>query len=124
MIRFSPTVGGIFFKKSPTLGDVSSPTTSVYCAYKFEAMMINKNPDTFQVPIYRIKIHGILDNKWRSWLKYVELTTECDSNNNQITVLEGPVVDQSELRGLMMKIWDLNLTLISITKVENKSMKG
>jgi hypothetical protein len=93
-------------------------------------LKMNKKPDTSKQtdcskkPIYRIKINGLLDKRYRSWLNNMEQTTECEQNGNQITVLKGPLADQSELRGLMIKIWDLNLTLISVNKIENENMKG
>ena len=38
-----------------------------------------------------------------------------------ITTLTGPVADQAALRGILTKVWDLNLTLISVTRIERDS---
>jgi hypothetical protein len=85
---------------------------------------MDKKPDCRKKLIYQIKINGLLDKRYRSWLNNMEQTTKWDLNGNQVTVLKGSVADQSELRGLMMKIWDLNLPLISVNKIENENMKG
>jgi len=78
--------------------------------------MMCAGQDTSKKSIYQIKVSGIFDIRWRSWLNNMEQTTEFDTNGNPITVLEGPIGDQSELRGLMIKIWDLNMALNSINK--------
>jgi hypothetical protein len=40
------------------------------------------------------------------------------TSESDITTLTGPVADQAALRGLLSKIWDLNLVLISATRIE------
>jgi len=42
-------------------------------------------------------------------------------DGSPITVLTSPVVDQAALRGLLTKIWDLNLTLVSVTRIETST---
>ena len=67
--------------------------------------------------IYQIKVTGNLDQTWVSWFNRMKITTEEDQTDGRITVLTGPVSDQAELRGLLIKIWDLNLELLSVQKM-------
>jgi hypothetical protein len=67
--------------------------------------------------IYQIKVTGNLDQIWVSWFNRMEITKEEDQNGDPITVFSGPVSDQAELRGLLIKIWDLNLELLSVQKM-------
>ena len=63
---------------------------------------------------YRIRVEGILDPKWRDWFDGFEITP---LNNNQ-TILTGEVPDQAALHGLLAKIRDLYLPLISLKKLD------
>ncbi len=68
---------------------------------------------------YCITVQGRLDESWSRWFN--GLTIECTSTDDSvITTLTGPLVDQPALRGLLNKLWDLNLILISVTRNENK----
>ena len=46
------------------------------------------------------------------------VTVQSESNDALITTLTGAVADQSVLRGILNKIWDLNLTLISVNRID------
>jgi len=63
--------------------------------------------------IYQIRVQGRLEARWSDWFNDFTIT----GDGNQ-TILTGPVVDQAALRGLLNKIWDLNLILISLERVE------
>ena len=67
--------------------------------------------------IYQIKVTGNLDQYWVSWFNRMKITTGSNQTDGPITVFTGPVSDQSELRGLLIKIWDLNLELLSVQKM-------
>ena len=69
--------------------------------------------------IYQIKIQGKLDEGWSEWFNEMTVTFESD-----ITTLTGAAVDQAALRGILDKIWDLNLSLISVNRVETNSERG
>jgi len=69
-----------------------------------------------QRPIYEIRVMGRLDEKWADWFGGMDIATG-SSQGSPITVLTGPVVDQAALRGLLAKIWDLNLTVTSVLLV-------
>ena len=76
------------------------------------------------MPIYRIKISGHLDKHWISWFEPLEITVEHDRNGRPVTVLTGLVNDSSEIRGLLTKIWDLNMELISLKQIEHEMLSG
>lgn len=59
---------------------------------------------------YRLRVDGHLDHHWSPWLDDLVLTQEDDGT----TSLTGAVVDQAELHGLLTKIRDLGVTLISV----------
>jgi hypothetical protein len=61
---------------------------------------------------YRITIQGHLDKSWAEWMENMTITHDRRGN----TILVGPVVDQAALRGILCRVWDLNLTLISIVR--------
>ncbi len=64
---------------------------------------------------YVIKIQDHLDQVWAGWFEGMALTYTQDSENGvEYTLIAGPVVDQPALHGLLTKIRDLNLTLISV----------
>lgn len=74
--------------------------------------MMKDNNATKESIIYEIKVRGALDGSWSDWFNGMMINYA-----NGITTLKGKVKDQSILRGMLTKIWDLNLTLISINQV-------
>ncbi len=62
--------------------------------------------------IYQIRIEGRLDGQWSDWFSGLTITA---LDNNE-TLLTGPVADQSALRGILERLWDLNLVLISVER--------
>jgi len=62
---------------------------------------------------YQIKIQGRLDEGWLDYFNDLTMTFEEDT-----TLLTGLVVDQSKLRGILSKIWDLNLHVLSVARIE------
>ncbi len=65
---------------------------------------------------YQIRVHGRLNHHWKEWLDGLEITYEM----HEITVLTGFVTDQPQLHGLLVKIRDLGLALISVNEVTNE----
>ena len=63
---------------------------------------------------YLIRIKGRLEPRWSAWFEELTVTPE----DNGDTVLRGPVVDQAALHGLLTRVRDLGLPLLSITRVE------
>ncbi len=60
---------------------------------------------------YEIMVQGQLDPRWGEWFDGMILRTAA----GDLTILTG-VVDQVTLRGMVNKIWDLNLTLVSVNR--------
>ena len=65
--------------------------------------------------IYQIRLQGHLDNQWTDW--FGGLTVTLDDNGE--TLLTGPVVDQAALFGLLRKVRDLGMPLLSVIHVES-----
>ncbi len=63
---------------------------------------------------YRIVVKGHLDQDWTEWFEGLTITPV----ENGETILSGPVVDQSALHGVLIKIRDLGLPLLSLTRIE------
>jgi len=63
--------------------------------------------------VYRIRIKGHLDTSWSDWLEGLTITPEADSE----TLLCGLVTDQASLYGLLKKVRDMGLGLISVSRV-------
>ena len=59
---------------------------------------------------YQIKVKGALDEDWSEWFDGLTITPDVDGN----TLLDGAVRDQTALYGLIAKIRDLGLTLITV----------
>ena len=60
---------------------------------------------------YEIRVKGHLADRWAAWFDGITLTRRPDGT----TVLDGPVADQSALHGLLRKVSDLGLPLVSVT---------
>jgi hypothetical protein len=73
--------------------------------------------DERQTATYQISVYGKLDVSWADWIGVVHVTHEIGDDGSSVTTLIGSVPDQAALRGLMERIWDLNLTLISVQRI-------
>jgi hypothetical protein len=69
--------------------------------------------DSFQSLVYQIRVRGHLDSQWADWFGGLAITLE----DNGDTLLTGPVIDQAALHGLLKKVRDLGLPLISVNQV-------
>ena len=66
---------------------------------------------------YEIRLKGHLDDRWSDWFEGLTITLE----ENGDTLLTGPVVDQAALHGLLKKVRDLGMPLVSVSPVEHGS---
>jgi hypothetical protein len=64
---------------------------------------------------YEIRVEGLLDQRWSDWFGGMQITTQTGG----VTVISGPVADQAALHGLLAKVRDLNLPLISLCRIES-----
>jgi hypothetical protein len=65
-------------------------------------------------PVYRICVQGRLSQTGAAWFEGFTLTVD------ETTRLEGPVIDQAELHGLISRVRDLGLTLITVQRMDEK----
>lgn len=63
--------------------------------------------------VYEIVIEGHLDEDWARWFDGFTVM----HNDGGNTMLTGPVLDQAALRGILSRLWDLNLVLISVSRI-------
>ena len=70
-----------------------------------------------QTATYQIKVHGRLDERWAQWFDVMSITVERSEDGSTVTALTGPVVDQAALYGLINRMRDLGLPLISVERV-------
>ena len=64
--------------------------------------------------IYQIRIKGHLGCQWADWFEGLTITLEANGD----TLLTGPVTDQSALHGLLKKVRDLGMPLISVSPIQ------
>jgi hypothetical protein len=74
----------------------------------------NPNTDPRQPIIYQIRIQGHLGSEWADWFGGLSITL----SDNGETLLTGPVVDQAALHGLLRKVRDLGMPLISVNRLQ------
>ena len=75
---------------------------------------LNAGTDADSGSIYQIRIKGHLGTQWTDWFEGLTITLE----DNGETLLTGTVVDQSALHGLLRKVRDLGMPLISVKRIE------
>jgi hypothetical protein len=64
--------------------------------------------------IYEIRVQGVLDETWSGWLGGLTIVPQASSE----TLLRGPVRDQAALHGLIVKIRDMGLPLLSVNRAD------
>jgi hypothetical protein len=84
--------------------------------HRYKAMSTKLGPesDPDQPTIYQIRIKGHLGQQWTDWFEGLTITPEEEGE----TLLTGPVIDQAALHGLLKKVRDLGMPLLSVNRVE------
>lgn len=70
-------------------------------------------PDPREAGRYEIRLAGHLDAHWAAWFDGLTVSREADGT----TVISGPIVDQAALHGLLQRVRDLGLPLVSVTRL-------
>jgi hypothetical protein len=80
-----------------------------------EAQLMTYSREFSRRGVYHIRVKGNLDENWSAWFDGFTITPQAHDE----TLLTGPVADQGALHGLLAKIRDLALPLLSVERVEN-----
>ena len=75
---------------------------------------INSDTEPGPAMAYQIRLKGHLGHQWTDWFEGLTITRE----DNGETLLAGPVVDQAALHGLLRKVRDLGMVLISVMRMQ------
>jgi hypothetical protein len=75
---------------------------------------LEPKPTPSQTVVYQIRLKGYLSSQWADWFEGLTITLEEDGD----TLLTGPVADQSALHGLLKKVRDLGMPLVSVSQVQ------
>jgi len=83
---------------------------------RYKIMSNKRNPKTNpdETMVYQIRLKGHLDSQWADWFDGLTITPEDNGN----TLVSGPVADQAALFGLLKKVRDLGMPLLSVNCVE------
>jgi hypothetical protein len=83
--------------------------------YKVMSNELEPRPAPSQPVVYQIRIKGHLRREWTDWFGGLTITLE----DNGDTLLTGPVADQAALHGLLKKVRDLGVPLVSLSQVQS-----
>ena len=75
----------------------------------------NSQIDPNRTIVYQIRLKGHLGDPWAAWFGNMTMTLEESGD----TLLSGPVADQAELHGLLRKVRDLGIPLLSVIRLQN-----
>jgi hypothetical protein len=112
-------------------GCSNHPLVLVY----YNQKLVDRDTDTYSwqegypgkaklVTTYRIAIKGILDAYWREWLSPYVIRVDVIEDGNSLTVLTVQVPDQAALRGILCRIWDFNLFLVSVMMESGNNLQN
>jgi hypothetical protein len=75
---------------------------------------LDPRADSGQPMVYQVRITGQLDSRWADWFEGLAITLDGGD-----TLITGPVVDQAALLGLLKRVRDLGLPLVSVTPMDD-----
>jgi hypothetical protein len=68
---------------------------------------------------YQITVEGMIAQNWSEWLNGMQVVSHKEPGGMQVTTLSGAMLDQVALRGLLNRLWDLNLVLRSVHQFDS-----
>jgi hypothetical protein len=77
-------------------------------------------PDYEQPAAYQIVVYGQLNERWSDWFNGMAIVHKASEEKIPTTILTGQIADQAALRGLLVKVWDLGLVLISVKRIAHE----
>lgn len=80
-------------------------------------MFTKQRSISHKIRYYRITVEGRIDPSWSEWLDNFRLDSKKAGNSMYLTTISGVVTDQAALRGLLNRLWDLNLVLRTVQQV-------
>ncbi len=72
----------------------------------------------YKPAVYKIRIQSRLEANWSEWFSGMTISTDQDEQGSTVTVITGLLVDQVALHGLLVRISDLGLVLLSVERFE------
>jgi hypothetical protein len=93
---------------------MTHPHVNQYSTAATEKKMIDKPPP--DLPLYEIRLKGHLDAQWMTW--FDGLTIKLEENGDAL--LSGPVADQSALHGILRRVRDLGMPLVSVVQIDHE----
>lgn len=82
--------------------------------YRVMSNQLNPKTDPNEPIVYQIRLQGHLSRQWAEWFGGLTITLE----DNGETLLTGLVADQAALHGLLKKVRDLGMPLVSVNRVQ------
>lgn len=67
---------------------------------------------------YLVTVEGKIDPSWSEWLGDLRIISRKEADGKILTTLSGRLIDQADLRGLLNRLWDLNLVLRSVQRID------
>jgi len=67
---------------------------------------------------YEIKVKGHIEARWSDWFEGMKITAGFEDDNGPITTFTGAIRDQTALHGILAKIRDINMPLLSVNKIK------
>ena len=74
--------------------------------------------------VYQIKVRGRLHDRWSGWFHDMTIAVQNTRDGSRVTTLTGAVADQARLRGILSKLWDLNMKVVSVSHIESEEPRA
>jgi len=87
----------------------------IWISIQIGAAKMNQRPKSTRAVNYQIRVEGRLDPNWSDWFDGFTIAPQADE-----TLLTGPVTDQAALHGILAKLNDLHLEVLSLERLESK----